>query len=227
MMEFLTKYSDLITLFFTIAVGVSTIVYAFLTIILVRETRKMRKAQTDPHIFVNLEHSEFSISFIDLVVKNIGYGPAYNVTFNVTKDFEMQRKGNISEIGFIKNGLKYFAPNQSTHQFIASFINDKSNLADREIEIQVKYKNSTGNQFDEIFLLSFTQFKHTTQLGSGPPIYKISKEFEKLNTYLGHIVSDFKRLNINVFDSDDRKNEEEKLNEEYEDFMKSQENTEE
>lgn len=222
MIEFFTKYSDVITIFFTIAVGISTIVYAILTAFLVKETKKMRKIQTDPHIFINLEQSEFSISFIDLVVKNIGLGPAYEVKFKVIKDFEMKRKGNISNIGFIKNGLQYFAPQQITKQFIASFIDDDTNLEEREFEIEVEYKNSIGDSFNEKFLLSFAQFKSITQLGSGSPLYKISKELEKIATFIRHLTTDFHRLNINVYDSEDRKVEEEELAKEYEEFKKSQ-----
>lgn len=219
MIEFLNNNSALITLFFTIVVGISTLVYALLTYFLVTETRKMRRAQTDPHIFVYLAHSEHSISFINLEVKNIGLGPAYDVKFTVSKDFDMHRNRKFSEIGFIKNGIKYFAPNQSFQQFIASFIDHKNNLESKTIELNVTYKNAAGNSFNDNIQLSFAQFKSITQLGGSPPIYKISKELEKLTSYFNQIVNGFKRLNVDLFTSEDRAIEEKEI----EDFRNSME----
>jgi hypothetical protein len=86
MIDLLKEYQAIITLLFTIAVGVSTIVYAYLTAKLVNETKRMRKSQTDPEISVSLVQNDISISLIDLIVENIGLGPAYEIKFEILKD---------------------------------------------------------------------------------------------------------------------------------------------
>lgn len=225
MIEFLKQYQELITLLFTIAVGISTIVYACLTAKLVSETKRMRKAQTDPEVSITLIHNDISISFIDLLVKNIGMGPAYDIKFKVLKDFELLKGRMLSEVGFIKYGIKYFSPNQSMRLYLASFIDNPKELEKKEIEISVSYKNSIGELFNRPFVLSFSQFSALLNIGS-PPLHKIAENMEKIQRSLDQVIDGFKTINVNIYDTEDREEKEKKIQKEYEDYKKSQENKE-
>jgi len=103
-------------------VSIATAVYAILTWKLVSETRKMREVQTEPKIFVTIQPREEWINFIDLVIQNTGLGPAYNIKFEVNPDFEYVKGKFLSELGFVKNGLKCLAPNQKLQFFLTSMI---------------------------------------------------------------------------------------------------------
>ena len=221
MVEILRDYSDLIILIFTVAVGVSTIVYAFLTAKLVNETRRMRKSQTDPEISVSLVHNDNSIIFIDLLVENIGLGPAYNLEFKIIKDFQLPKR-KLSEVGFIKNGINYFSPKQRMRIWIASFKEDKI-LGEKSIELEVKYTNSISEKFIRTFILNFSQFASFTQLGT-PALQKIANELEKIERDFHKIASGFSKLKIDIFDTEDRKDEQNQIDEhikEFEDKKKS------
>jgi hypothetical protein len=91
---------------FSGSVVAATIAYVVLTWKLVSETRKMREAQTEPKVFVTIQPREEWINFMDLVIQNIGLGPAYNIEFEVHPDFEYEKGKFLSEIGFMKKRSK-------------------------------------------------------------------------------------------------------------------------
>jgi len=218
MIQFLKEYQELITLLFTITVGISTIVYAYLTAKLVGETKRMRKSQTDPEISVSLVQNENSIIFIDLVIENIGLGPAYNIKFEVIKDFKLSNR-MLSEVGFIKNGISYFSPKQSMKLWVASFKEDKE-LAEKYIEIKVTYSNTLTEKFTKIFILNFSQFSFFTQLGT-PPLIKIADSIELIEKKLENLTTGFKKIKVDTYNSDDREREKQKILKEYDEYKRS------
>jgi len=117
LMEFLNENSGAFAVIFSALVAIATIVYAILTWKLVSETRKMREAQTEPKVSVTIQPREEWINFIDMVIQNIGLGPAYNIKFEINSDFEYMKGKFLSELGFMKNGLKYLALNQKLQFF--------------------------------------------------------------------------------------------------------------
>jgi len=119
-LDFLNQNSGAFDVIFSFIVAISTVVYAILTWRLVSETRKMREAQTEPKIFITIQPREEWINFIDMIIQNIGLGPAYDIQFKVEPDFKITKSRSLSEIGFIKNGLKYLAPNQKIKFFLTN-----------------------------------------------------------------------------------------------------------
>ena len=196
MQNILIENSELITLFFTIVVGLSTFVYAILTAKLVKETKLLRKAQTDPEIFISLVHNDVTISFIDLKVENIGFGPAYELDFEVVNDMDLIKR-ELSNVGFIKNGIKYFSPHQKIQLFVASFIEDPKGLAEKEIELKVNYRNAVGLKFEREFILKFVEYSKFTQVGK-PPLYKLSDEVEKMRKSFESVITGFKKLQVDI-----------------------------
>ena len=118
LVEFLNENNGAFAVIFSAVVAIATVVYAFLTWRLVSETRKMREAQTEPKVSVTIQPREERIKLIDMVIQNIGLGPAYNIKFEINPDFECMKGKFLSELGFMKNGLKYLAPNQKLQFFL-------------------------------------------------------------------------------------------------------------
>jgi len=82
LIQFLNQNSGALTVLFTAVVTISTVVYAILTAVLVRETKKMREVQTEPRIEITLRPLESAINIVRLHIKNIGLGPAENLIAN-------------------------------------------------------------------------------------------------------------------------------------------------
>jgi len=184
-LEFLNENSGAFAVVFSAVVAIATIVYAILTWRLVSETRKMREAQTEPKISVTIQPREEWISFIDMVIQNIGLGPAYNIKFEVKPDFEYAKGRFLSGLGFMKNGLRYLAPNQKIQFFLTSMIENFEEKTKKPFEIRVTYQNGMGKKYEDVYVIDFSQLIGLSQLGE-PPLYKIAKNIEKIQKDLHH-----------------------------------------
>jgi hypothetical protein len=78
---------DLPMIVLTLILAVATIYLAIYTAKLVNETRLVRKDQARPIISIYLDHAETDPSLIFIVIQNIGQGVAYDLKFDVQKDF--------------------------------------------------------------------------------------------------------------------------------------------
>ena len=81
--EFLTKNSGALSILFSAAVTVATVVYAILTWKLVTETRLLREAQTEPRIEITAQPFETAYNLLRLQVRNTGLGPAQRLRFRI------------------------------------------------------------------------------------------------------------------------------------------------
>ena len=159
-LEFLNLNSGAVTAISTVFLTIITFVYVLLTRSISKETEMMRKAQTAPNISVTIQSEEESINLIDLIIKNIGLGPAYNVKFEINPDFEDRfLSGKLSDIGFIKNGLPYFAPNQEFKILLTNITENDEEKLKKAFEIEQIKKNinhiSTG--FTKLKVIRYTK----------------------------------------------------------------------
>lgn len=209
-LEFLNQNSGAFAVIFSAVVAIATIVYAILTWRLVSETRKMREAQTEPKISVTIQPREEWINLIDMVIQNIGLGPAYNIKFEVKPDFEYAKGSFLSELGFMKNGLRYLAPNQKLQFFLTSMIENFGEKTKKPFEIKVTYQNSMGKKYEDVYVIDFSQLIGLSQLGE-PPLYKIAKNIEKIQKDLHHLSTGFRRMKVIRYTKEDIEEEREQL----------------
>ena len=179
-LNFLNQYNTAFTVIFTFVVATATAVYAILTWKLVSETRKMRKSQTEPNVFLFFQPREEWINFIDMAIQNIGQGPAYDIKFNVIGDFEYKKDKLLSDLSPIKKGLNYLAPNQKIQTFFTSMVEDFKKKTEKPFEIIVSFKNEDEKVKENRFIIDFSEFADLRQLGGGPPLHQIAKKIENI-----------------------------------------------
>lgn len=196
-LNFFTDYGVAVTAIATTLLAGITLIYAWLTSKLSYETTLMREAQTEPHISAIIQSEERNMNLIDLVIQNIGFGPAYNVKFLITPDFE-NRFCKLSDIGFIKNGLDYFAPNQKFQFFIANMLEeDLKNPKEFKIEITYEYKiHGKSEKKTGEYTIDFSQFRGMTTLINDLPIEKIAKNIELIQVDINRISTGKTELKI-------------------------------
>ena len=211
-LTFLNENSGALTVIFTGIVTLSTVVYALLTGVLVKETRKMRHAQTEPRIDVIHRPRDEWIALIDVAVKNIGLGPAYDVQFDIfpLTGGETAEKlvAELKEKNFLHNGLKYLSPGQEIASFFTNANEDFDAKMKSQVLINVSYRSATGTKYNNEYLIDLSELKGMQRIGE-PPLYKISKNIEAIKKDIGHFASGFRRLKTDVFTSEDRERAEE------------------
>lgn len=226
-LTFLNQNSGALTVIFTGIVTLSTVVYALLTGVLVNETRKMRHAQTEPRVDVIHRPRDEWIALIDVAVKNIGLGPAYDIQFDISPlaggETAEKLVAELKEKNYLHNGLKYLSPGQE----IASFFTNANENFDAKMKaqvlIKVSYKSATGTKYDNEYLIDLSELKGMQRIGE-PPLYKISKNIEEIKKDIGHFASGFRRLKADVYTSEDRERAEEERRA-YQEKMKNKQET--
>ncbi len=209
LVEFLNENSGAFAVIFSAVVAIATVVYAILTWRLVSETRKMREAQTEPKVSVTIQPREEWIKLIDMVIQNIGLGPAYNIKFEINPDFEYMKGKFLSELGFMKNGLKYLAPNQKLQFFLT--IENFEEKTKKSFEIKVTYQNSIGKTYKDVYTIDFSQLIGLSQLGEEPPLYKIAKNVEEIKKDIHHLSTGFHKIKVIRYTKEDVEEETKQL----------------
>lgn len=215
--EMINKNQAVFSLAFSFIVMLSTVIYALLTWKLTKETMKMRKAQTEPKIVFFFEPSHVGIHFLDLVIKNVGLGVAYNVTFRILEEFPVRDGKKLSDIDFIREGINYMPPDYSIRSYMLNFLESYKNVIDKKIKVEIKCQNLEGIQISEIITLNMSQFKGIQSLGEDP-MAKIAKNIESMSKEIGNLASGFHHLAVDTYTSADREKkaaEYEKQREEY------------
>lgn len=195
--------TEIVTLIFSGVVALSTFVYAWLTWRLSTETIKMRKAHTEPNVSIYLEQNRVGIHFLDLIVRNIGSGPAYNVTFKVLEEFDIPKERKLSQLGFIQAGITYMPPDYQIRSYFLSFLGHYEKIIDKNIKIQISYRNAEKKDISEIISLNMSRYKGIHELGEDP-LNQLAKAIEAIKEDIGHIASGFKHIGVDTYSSQDR-----------------------
>lgn len=194
----LNSNSGALQVLFAGAVAVATVVYAVLTWRLVSETKRMRRAQTDAKVTIAVSSHEAYLNFVDLVVRNEGVGPAYNVQFEV-EQLGDAGDGSILEriqgMGFVTKGLDYFSPKQEIRSFLASMTDDFELKMNTRLRVRISYSTASGERMTDQYVLDFSIFRGIHQLGE-PDLHTIASSLKSLAKDVGHLASGFHKLQV-------------------------------
>jgi hypothetical protein len=158
----------------------------------------MRQTQTEPKISVIIQPKEEWINWIYLVIQNIGLGQAYNIKFEVNPDFEYEKGKFLSELGLIKNGLRYLAPNQIYPSFLTSLLENFEGKKTSFFEIKVTYQDSLGKTYEDKYSIDFSELIGMRRLGQ-PHLYKIANSIEKIEKDINYLTTGFHKMQVVVY----------------------------
>lgn len=210
LLEFLNKNSGALTVLFTAVVTVATAVYAALTWVLVKETRMMREVQTEPKLQVTVSSLDFAIHIVRLYVRNVGLGPALNVTFKPKVLFGGQSAEKLlaefTDVNFFSVGLKHFGPGQERVSAYTQLTEDHDGKMASVLAIDVTYSSATGKRYCDSLVVDMSELKGGYQLGK-PHAYAISQSLEKMQKDIHHLTTGFHRIKANIYTSEDREEE--------------------
>ncbi|CAB3662637.1 hypothetical protein [Achromobacter kerstersii] len=210
LLEFLNKNSGALTVLFTAVVTVATALYAALTWILVKETRMMREVQTEPKLQVTVSSLDVAIHIVRLHVRNVGLGPALNVTFQpkVLAGGQSAEKllAEFTDVNFFSVGLKHFGPGQERVSAYTQLTEDHDGKMASVLAIDVTYHSATGKRYSDSLVVDMSELKGGYQLGK-PHVYAIAQSLEKMQKDIHHLTTGFHRIKANIYTSEDRAEE--------------------
>ena len=151
---------------FTGVVACSTLVYVVITAWLAIETRKMRQIQSEPRVSVQAEVDQDGHPGYELVIRNVGQGPAKDVRFDFRGDPSYFRKSfvgyappQVNQLPAIRDGLDYMEVGYTLRFTLGTVTEEEFRRAAQEPwTIDVRYKNLIGKPIRSTCVVDFSQF---------------------------------------------------------------------
>ena len=166
----------------------------------------MRNAQTEPCVDITYKLRNEWLKLIDIAIKNIGLCPAHDIKFDIiplTKDeVTIELIKELKEKHFLSSGLNYLSPGQEISSFFTN-TKFKGKMVSR-ILIKPLYKNAIGKNYSNQYMMNLSELEGIIKIGQLPPLYKIAKYVKVIKDEIKHSTSGFKRLNTDIYTSEDR-----------------------
>jgi hypothetical protein len=112
-----------------------------------------------PRVFLDILPNETKSNILDIVLKNIGGSPAYNISCSFSPDLPYYEKTSLSQMSFFKN-LNYLEQGRAIDFPFDSF---PSYLADpknpTKIEVWVEYSDTKGYRYKEKSLVDIEKYR--------------------------------------------------------------------
>jgi hypothetical protein len=205
--EEINKNAGFISLVFSLVVTVATVVTAWLNARLVSETRRMREAQTEPAMQVTYRGRENFLGYPDIVVRNIGMGPARDIRFEVSADIPSgdvnDAVDSLNKLACFSNGLAYLGPGQEFSSFWTSMYENHASKIQTKVWITCRYLSMGGRKFEDRCLLDLSELKGISRIGT-PPLQNIEKHLLAIQKEMEKWSRSGARLKADVFTQADR-----------------------
>ncbi|MCL4554408.1 MAG: hypothetical protein M1565_04670 [Actinobacteria bacterium] len=169
-------------------VAVATVAYVVLTRMIVDESRRLRRSQAEPRVLVYAEIR--TVAVVDLVIHNVGTGPAYAVRFSLKQDFQILENARLSEIGFMRQGIHLLGPGQKYRTLLA-IPSRKDLMTSTLVEVSADYKDVYGTQYHDEFRVDLQAFENIRP-GTSPA--------ERMAEAAPKLADELKALNRNLAD---------------------------
>lgn len=172
---------------------IATCIYVVFSYKLTQETKKLREVETSPFISLQLEVFRYS-NLLQLVIKNIGKAPAYNVNFSLDEKYS-----DIFRFNF-DTKISYFAPEQAI-EAIAKPYKDFLEFNFDSIPVKVTYYSKDNRIISDTFNLEWIHFNGT--LIDNNPYEKIEKELKNISKSISDKNESIQRIKIVDFNITD------------------------
>lgn len=197
----------------TVAVAVTTIVYAIFTRQLVRENQLLRKASREPSVVVYLLPDSEVIFIMNFVVANIGQGPARKISMRITADEDDLKKHNVhlfkewgkKPISILPQGEKIVAALGGLELFAEPAL--------KPFKVELRYEDISGTEYNSEHSLDPSEFLGLIRIES--PQVEAAHAVKKAADALVSVISR-SRLNVEVITAQEQETRDKAIRDEWE-----------
>jgi hypothetical protein len=206
-LKFLNDNAGAFNVAFSGVVAVATVVYAILTARLVRGTERLRAAATEPSLEVTYRSRDEAMALLELVVKNIGSGPAYGIRFELSAAPEGTGADELlkplREMKALQSGMNVLMPGQE----FSAYWTDVRQHFDAKLQTLVTARSTctgvSGVKYKRDHLIDLSELKGAPRLGT-PSLLAIARSLEKLQNDVHSFTTGSQRLKIDAYSETDR-----------------------
>ena len=194
-------------LLFSATVALSTVVYAVLTWKLVAETRSMRKAQTAPKVAVYYESRDDWMSLLNIVIRNVGMGPAYDIKLSLEPSSDSPGAHllmtELAARNVFNTGIRFLAPGQQYLSYFTNIAEAAEEKLGARLRVTVQYRTAAGEQQTDQYVLDFAELRGILEVGE-PPLTVIARSLDKVAKAAARVTAGDSRLQVDVWTNRDR-----------------------
>jgi len=178
-------HKEHITLLAAAVSAFMAIVVACLTVALAKDNRRLRKAGTEPEVVAYLLPDQRYLNLLNLVVANVGRGPARNVALEFVGDLDTLQKRGARLLTRSKLPIHSVLPQDE--RFVQLFGNCLDLFDGEEpppdFTIHVHFENSSGRSKSTTYRASISDFKgvsrgHSAEHETVEALKQIAKSLE-------------------------------------------------
>lgn len=197
MLGWLNQNSGAINAILSALLTIATAVYVYLTRHLLLESIAVRKAASQPAIAITPKLHPLHMAILNLEIQNVGGGAAYDVAFKVHQSVKGNGITDLSTLGFVRNGMKYFAAGERIELFLASSVGNLARLKETPLTIAVTYRGSVHAPVTEAFEIDFGLFENVPKV-SDVPEQAIAESLAKLEASVSAFSRGAEKLAVRV-----------------------------
>jgi len=172
---------------------------------MVNEMKVARETQLRPYIIVDFEF--YKIHLCDMVIKNVGNGPAFDVKIKFEPDIVYREPDiKLSDLPIFQQ-MAFFPAGKEIRFFFKSMIGQFGEDAQNQFNVNLGYKDSGGKIYDENLSLDLTLYKNLAFLGVKDfddlvkTVERIAQSNDRLEKQVGRLTEEVKGgLKIDTFE---------------------------
>lgn len=164
----------------------------------------MADAATRPQIVANLVPNQWSTIHLDINVENTGNATAFDIELAFTPALEKEGGAPFHTISLLKPG-----------QMIQSYLHEIEGYLEKNFSVEISWKRHPDDTKREYLSYSFcmSDYSGVGFLNTRDPAVMMALELEKVRKSWDAIVKGSARLRVETYDTDDRKVEQDALEE--------------
>ena len=173
-----------ITTIATVFIAVSAVVTVFLTWVLARENKLLRKAETEPEVVAYLIPDPLHYRALNFVLANVGRGPACRVSFRLeanAKDLEDHHVALRNSAD--RKAISYLPQGEKISTFFGSSIEVMKEPRLRPFDVVIEYYDMKGEHRCKRCQLDVAQFDGFSRIGN-PPEKDVADALTKIEGHL-------------------------------------------
>jgi len=183
----------------------ATLILAVFTFVYVRLTERILSAHSDPCVIITVVQDEERPTILQLVVRNIGSGLAYDIKFEFSRPLPARAfgltKDNIKKAAEMKdgpliNGIPALGPGECRKIDWGQYGGLSAALGGEPIIATCKFKKNGKEMAVTRCPLEVESFAGT--VAAEKPAVKVAKELEKISKSIQHLSSGFHKLKVEV-----------------------------
>ncbi|MCX8126598.1 MAG: hypothetical protein N3E40_05620 [Dehalococcoidia bacterium] len=162
---------------------------------------------TEPVLEVTYRSRDEAMALLDVVVKNIGGGPAYGVMVKFSAEpastGATELLDSLKKISSFERGISVLMPGQEFTSFWTDVRKDFNDKVKTIVRAHSSCLSATGQTYKREHQIDMSELEGVVRLGT-PPLLSIANSLKDIKDDLNKLATGFRKLAVDTYTQEDR-----------------------